>query len=600
MSSVASKKKKIFDGRYEVLSIVGRGACSVVYHAKNVSSPSTEVALKVLINQQGGTSSTDRLRKEALAMVSSRHKYVIRLDDFHSVQDLCYLSMEYAKEGDLRKYSSKLGGKLSVQQAHAFFRQTAEALNFVHRVGITHRDIKPDNILVLNDREIRLTDFGVAVLPGEQASLDDLQQGVGTMSYMAPEVLEGKNCDKVSDIYSLGVSFYEILSATHPFENAPLIKQLEVRGDNNFPHISKLVPNIPKQFADVIMRCMRYQPDKRFLSMNDLLKALNEFPDTQEEKAPAQKPAAKKEPEAKRTPRIATKVSGRKTKAPMPVKKSLPPQDIEIDEEDEIDKELEDEIDDILSELENAGETPPKEEKRPLPVEQAAPAENLDDEEEILEIEDDLLEPDHKSEEVIEDKPNYLSDPREKRRPAADRPRYEKPYNTTSSEPPKPSFLSTLVVAGLLLYVGNYLLYKITGYKIFGSSSQEYAIEESGSSETVVAKATDGIESFPNLPAGMYQGTIYDVIPGEDAKLVVISLPEQNSLVFIAAIEGWSPSVSALPPAKNGAPSKSIRVTSNGIVLDMQGEVVDGVVEGVYSNALNGIKGKWQLKPFNK
>ena len=98
----ASKTKKIFDGRYEIVGIVGRGSQSVVYRARHALVPTSEVALKVLL--QTGKSDKDnrtlneKLRKEALAMVSARHKYVIRIDDFHSIESLCYLSMEYAAE----------------------------------------------------------------------------------------------------------------------------------------------------------------------------------------------------------------------------------------------------------------------------------------------------------------------------------------------------------------------------------------------------------------------------------------------------------------------------------------------------------------------
>ena len=114
--AVASKKKKIFDKRYEILSIVGRGARSVVYHARYIDGDREEVALKLLLDKREGVTPSDLLRKEALAMVSSRHKYVIRLDDFHSLGDLCYLTMELARLGDLRQYLKKKGGKLNSKQ----------------------------------------------------------------------------------------------------------------------------------------------------------------------------------------------------------------------------------------------------------------------------------------------------------------------------------------------------------------------------------------------------------------------------------------------------------------------------------------------------
>lgn len=272
--ALAGKKKKIFDGRYEILSIVGRGAASVVYHARHVDTPSSEVALKVLIQSKEESKTSEKLRKEALAMVSSRHKYVIRLDDFHSVGDLCYLSMEYAAESDLRKYSQKFGGKLSPVQGELFLLQLAEALAFMHNAGIVHRDIKPDNILVASPKEIRLADFGVTVLPGEESSLADLQAGVGTMDYMAPEVLEGKRYDAASDIYSLGVAFYELLSGQHPFANIPLAQQLEVRREGKFTPLYKAAPNVPIYLSNLIMQAMQYDTARRIKNAKEIAQAI--------------------------------------------------------------------------------------------------------------------------------------------------------------------------------------------------------------------------------------------------------------------------------------------------------------------------------------
>jgi len=271
----SAKTKRIFDGRFEIVGIVGRGSQSVVYHARNATSPDTQVALKVLVNQnsktQSGPSLSEKLRKEALAMVAARHKYVVRIEDFHSIDSLCYLSMEYAAEGDLRKYISSHDGKLPVAQAERFFRQTVEALCAVHKSGIIHRDIKPDNILVINDREIRLADFGVAVLPGDESSIAELQKGVGTFSYMAPEVLEGIEYKEAADLYSLGVTFYELLTGIHPFDKINLIDQLKARKDENLKAITSIVPGIPDKFAKAIMLCLAYSKEDRPKSSEELL-----------------------------------------------------------------------------------------------------------------------------------------------------------------------------------------------------------------------------------------------------------------------------------------------------------------------------------------
>jgi serine/threonine-protein kinase len=145
-----SNKRKIFDGRYEVISIVGRGTDSVVYHARHAASPTQEVALKVLLSQKEKTSVTERLRKEALTLVSCRHRYVVRLDDFHSIGDLCYLSMEYAQAGDLRKYLNQRGAPLNAEISERFLRQTLEALDFVHARIQVHVIAHEQRFLFLN------------------------------------------------------------------------------------------------------------------------------------------------------------------------------------------------------------------------------------------------------------------------------------------------------------------------------------------------------------------------------------------------------------------------------------------------------------------
>lgn len=274
MAQAAGKTKKVFDGRYEILAIVGRGSGSVVYRARHVTAPHNEVALKVLVNKKGGAPSSDQLRKEALAMVSSRHKYTVRLDDFHSVGQLCYLSMEYAPEGDLRKYIGRHSGKLNMIQIERFMMQVAEALAFIHQAGILHRDLKPENILVINDRQVRLADFGVAVLPGEESSIEELQKGVGTMDYMAPEVLEAIESTKQSDVYLFGVTFYEIITGRHPFSNIPLAQVIEARKDKNITPIKELRPDCPAHIASIITKALAFNPSDRFLSARDMFEAL--------------------------------------------------------------------------------------------------------------------------------------------------------------------------------------------------------------------------------------------------------------------------------------------------------------------------------------
>jgi len=287
------KKRKVFDKRFEILSVIGRGAGSVVYHARHIDESQEEVALKVILKTPKENSPSALLRKEALALVSSRHKYVIRLDDFHSLGDLCYLTMELAKKGDLRQYLKNKQGKLSPVQTELFLLQAAEALDFIHKAGILHRDIKPENLLVIDDRNIRIADFGIAMLPGEKSSFEELQAGVGTLDYLSPEVLEGKSFDKRADLYALGISFYELLSGKHPFAEGPLAEQLEIRRDGAFTPIAELEPEAPAHLLSAISRLLRFAPEDRFQSATELIQALVSFEVSGLEKSAAQDSASK-------------------------------------------------------------------------------------------------------------------------------------------------------------------------------------------------------------------------------------------------------------------------------------------------------------------
>lgn len=271
----ATKKDKIFDSRYQIYEIVGRGASSVVYRAKHVLSESKEIALKVLQPKNGKEYNSDLLRHESLALITARHKYVIRLEDFRSVDSICYLALEYAPESNLRDYITKKGGKLIPAQAERYLTQMTEALAFIHNIGMLHRDIKPENILILNDRQARLSDFGVSTLPGQSTSLEELKKGVGTLDYMAPEVFLGEECGTAADVYSLALAFYETLSGDHPFKSLPIAQAIEAREKNKITPLKEIVADIPIHLSDAIEKSLAFKKADRFQNAIELLDFLN-------------------------------------------------------------------------------------------------------------------------------------------------------------------------------------------------------------------------------------------------------------------------------------------------------------------------------------
>ncbi len=602
------KTKRIFDGRFEILGIVGRGSQSVVYHARNALSPDTHVALKVLVNNQGKTQSPsslgEKLRKEALAMVAARHRYVVRIEDFHSIDTLCYLSMEYAPEGDLRKYVSSRLGKLAPAQAERFFKQSLEALCAVHKSGIIHRDIKPDNILVINDRETRLADFGVALLPGDDSSIEELQKGVGTFSYMAPEVLEGKEYKESADLYSLAVTFYELLSGSHPFDGANLIDQLKIRQDGNIKPISKVVSDISPKLAQTIMHCLAYRKEDRPRSSEELLEFLSsteKMPTGTQTKTPEKIPTPQKPEQA--TERTTERAAERPAERPTPTRTFVSGRPGEATQAPIQPP--------TLMASPTQPPTPPTSLSTPLP----APPPIVRQEEPIRISAPNLLKverkPVVKPKEIIEE-PIKEPAPIERQDVQSDQSVEDAVNEILSAKsklkfedlslPPKKRIPGAAIFAILMLFAIYYRFsgtensYDNTSPKArLTSGDDPTAVEKSPStSEPLMPKAGSTDSLFPLLGAGIYHGEVHGLYPDTKHSLTFISFPDKERIAVIVGMEGWTPAVISTSELK---PGDVLKVASNGFVLQLTGKKLeDGEFVGYFKNLVVGEQGEWRVK----
>jgi serine/threonine protein kinase len=638
-----SNKRKIFDGRYEVISIVGRGTDSVVYHARHAASPTQEVALKVLLSQKEKTSVTERLRKEALTLVSCRHRYVVRLDDFHSIGDLCYLSMEYAQAGDLRKYLIQRGAPLDAEIAERFLRQTLEALDFVHATGVIHRDIKPDNILVLNEREIRLADFGLALLPGDEPSIEELQSGVGSFGYLPPEVLEGVRYDQRSDLYSLGLCFYEMLSGKNPFESASMMEQLDIRSDNRVPLLHENNPEIPEHLSSVIAKLMRYDANNRFQSALEALKALND-PDaiTSLIDSPGLSKTTTQET-ISASPQSAALVA----EATPAAQESTTPDFIQPF----------DVVEPIVEPTPSANYSNVANVDEPLEAlaetEDAKSSHVFDDTDNEATDSSDATDDSYEGGERISQptekidleriKEILAKDAKQKSEAASRRALREKPSTTTKARPaPLPTVtlkgksagtstqsrgaLSTIsgiftripygmrpVAVGLFTALLTIIVVSAAQILPFGGSENTEAIAPTTDGDASLASSQSSIPSdpssagspFPKLAGGVYAGEIQGVIPGLTSPFSFISLPKQGMLAVIIGIEGWTPvmvsqEIEAVAEEKGQSSTEDapamIVVRSNGVILNITGTGSSDIIEGTFANAVTGESGSWKVK----
>lgn len=576
-------KRKIFDGRYEILSIVGRGADSVVYHARHINGSGQEVALKVLINRKNGASLSDRLRKEALTLVSCRYRYVVRLDDFHSIDELCYLSMEFAPLGDLAKYVATKEAPLSAEQTSRFLQQCLEALDFIHATGVVHRDLKPENILVVSDQEIRLADFGLALLPGDDQELDELKRGVGTFAYLPPEALEGVRYDSRSDLYALGLCFYEMASGQHPFSSASMAEQLEARRSGSIRPLSEVAPSLPRHLSDVIMTLLDFEPRDRFQTAAEAMRALADTSYRMTPKA--------LQPEASR-------VGARTSESAQSVAAPIETSDVTAEEAHEIELPLE--------EPANTDSVPARPSNRAT-----QPTEKLD-----LDRIKNIVAKDSQRREHVQQRRSQLEtesgeplgvskklrrelfrDPRAKGSLGWSRPRVSIASALTAlTLLPAPKRIALVAGLSALVTVGLLSVLSGSSAKRPVAKPAQVASQESAPAPAIEETSADSPSSFfQALPEGRYVGAVKGLLPDQITPLLLVSNPQTHELVLILGVDGWIPASTSVVQ-DDGSFVDAPTFRSNGVIVRLNGELSGGQITGTFTDMVTGETGVWNAK----
>lgn len=270
---------RIIKGRYQVIKKLGEGGMGTVYLAEQISM-ARKVALKVL---HGNFASDDefigRFRREARLAASLNHPYIITVHDFDQGDDgALFIAMEYIDGRSLTEVIRR-DGPLDISRASKLGAQIAEGLEAAHRRGVIHRDIKPDNIMVVGDEDfekVKLMDFGIARLRDTGSTSRLTRAGVimGTPAYMAPEQAEGAEVSEQTDLYALGIVLYEMLSGSVPFRastpGAVLVKQIQERP----LALRNLRREIPVAIESAVMQALEKDPNKRQRDMRELAQAL--------------------------------------------------------------------------------------------------------------------------------------------------------------------------------------------------------------------------------------------------------------------------------------------------------------------------------------
>jgi hypothetical protein len=269
--SIRRRVQAALDDQYRLLSTLGRGGMGVVYLARQ-SGLERLVAVKVLAQHAGSRESHERFRREARMAAALTHPAILPVYAFGEAGDVPYIVMGYVRSetlADLLRHE----GRLPLDRARRILYDLADALDYAHRHGVVHRDIKPQNVLLEDESErALLMDFGIAKSASALGTITASGVAVGTPMYMSPEQAIGdRHIDGRSDIYSLGLVAYEMLAGIPPFTGP--YQKLAGDGKLTAPPLEEVAPGVPDDLANAIMRCLARDPDDRWPDARSLAQA---------------------------------------------------------------------------------------------------------------------------------------------------------------------------------------------------------------------------------------------------------------------------------------------------------------------------------------
>lgn len=255
--------------RYKVLNTIGHGGMSDVFEAKDLIFK-REVAIKVIKEEYiDNIENLIRFQNEARITACLNHPNIVNIYDYGEINNLPFIVDEFVKDQTLRDVLD-FKRALSVKESCSIMLQLLDALEYIHSKNIIHRDIKPQNIFYGVDGSIKLADFGISIIKGSRLNINENKKTVGTIQYLAPEVIKGNGSSFQSDIYALGILFYELIIGKVPLD-ASTVKECSIKVlTEEIEPPSKFNNLIPKEVDEIIFKATNKSLEKRYKSCKEM------------------------------------------------------------------------------------------------------------------------------------------------------------------------------------------------------------------------------------------------------------------------------------------------------------------------------------------
>ncbi|MEW5785006.1 MAG: Stk1 family PASTA domain-containing Ser/Thr kinase [Bacillota bacterium] len=264
--------EKTLAGRYELIEKIGEGGMARVYRGRDLLLKRT-VAVKILKDQMTGDADfVRRFRREAQAAAGLSHPHIVNIYDVGEENEIYYIVMEYVDGKNLKQYI-KEKERLTAHEAVGISRQIAEALVQAHAAGVIHRDIKPQNILFSREGQVKVADFGIAIA-ADGSTLTCSDDIVGSVHYFSPEQAKGSLADKQSDLYSLGVILYEMVTGRVPFSGESPVSIAIKHVQEQIQPPRQVAGDIPEPLERIILKAVQKDPARRYPDVGSFLEDL--------------------------------------------------------------------------------------------------------------------------------------------------------------------------------------------------------------------------------------------------------------------------------------------------------------------------------------